>query len=569
MRMNAPHTRLATLLLTAMLTFAAACSGQSESGPESSKVSLCASDRDCNGELICHAEQICTLPPEQQTSQKVSFIFSPTAESGQLAQRSPVLEASTSTPLDFVLEPSIPVIGEVSNASGQRIQSGTLIFAPKSDLNGVLRRQTEINDENIDIAGEDANFTIDLLPGTYDITFISGSDTIPNRRWKDQVIGDSLTSLSLVLPPNSAITTIEGTITHQDPDLDLEPALSRLPVQGARVQAVAANGTTSTVSVTDAQGNYSIRVWSDNGSHDLRVGPATPNAPIPQYIQEDAFDASSGIAQAIAVDLGTWSTQRFELRVMLLEQMLGEQSRGLDFSPGEARLILTGRLPDGKTLTFYSSPNSAEPLTLLPIPYTVSLVPPPSSRFGVLTFDWNPRTQTSFWRDATLELPMRRELRAQITDAYGAPISNARIELRATTPSGGKSDAPSTAQAIETETREFTVQTDAQGMFTAWIEPEWSYQLTVIPATQGEAPMGRFTVDPASSMDAAEYIFALPKPILLSGSINQLEGESILTPLGDTSFQIYDEESTPPQQIGQGRTSTDGSFRVLLPASED
>lgn len=567
MRMNAPP--IYRTLLVALLTALSACGGQVSDEIQADKISLCASNADCNGELICHAKQFCTLPPEQQTSRKVSFVFSPTAESGQLAQRSPVLEASTSTPLDFVLEPSIPVIGVVSNASGQRIQSGTLIFTPRTDLNGVLRRQTEINDENLDIAGEDANFTIDLLPGTYDITFISGSDAIPNRRWRGQVIGDSLTSLSLVLPPNSAITTIEGTISHQDPDLDLEPALSRLPVQGARVQAVAANGTTSTASVTDEQGNYSIRVWSDNGVHDLRVGPATPNAPIPQYIQEDAFDASSGIAQAIAVDLGTWSTQRFELRIMLLEQMLGEQGRGLDFSPGEARLILTGRLPDGKALTFYSSPNSEEPLTLLPIPYTVSLVPPPTSKFGVLTFDWNPLTQNSFWRDSTLELPMRRELRAQVTDAYGAPISNARIELKATTAVASKSDSPSSAQAIETETRELTAQTDSKGMFTAWVEPGWSYQLTVIPSSQGEAPMGRFLVEADSTTDTTEYIFALPKPVLVSGSINRLEGESLLAPLGDTSFQIYDEESTPPRQIGQGRTSADGTFRVLLPAPQN
>ncbi len=558
-------THLKSIAITILFLLTSACGVQETSNSTSSTDGSCKVSADCEGNLVCHETGICSVAAREQVTKDVSFIFSPTSESGQLPQRSPVISASPDTSIQFVLDSSVPVFGEVTNASGQRIQEGTLIFTPQYDLNGVLRQQTELNDEAFELAGQDANFSIDLLPGTYNITFISGNASIPNRRWSNQEIGSSATSLALVLPPNSAITTIEGTITHQDPTLNLEPGLNRIPVTHARVQATAADGSTSTADVTDEQGNFSIRVWKDNGDHDLRIGPATPNAPVPRYTQYNAFNPESGQAQALAVDLGSWSTQRLELRVQLLEQMLGSQYSGLDFSPSDARLILTGTLPDGNTITFYTTPNNQEALTLIPLNYVVSLVPPPTSKFGILTFEWNPLESDSLWTGQGVSLPLRKELGAQVTDAFGNPIPNARIEISPVQEPTSKQDSPSTQQAIETETRDLTLETDSEGYFSAWLEPDWSYKIDVTPTAQTNAPIGSFTINALTS-DTSEFIFALPKPVVISGIVNGLQSDETLQPVQDTAFQVFDESTNPPQPIGQGRTNASGYFRVILPA---
>ncbi len=549
-----------THLLAAMFVLFAACDGIAPEDNAQGSLPQCTSDADCSDGLMCYAQGVCAVPEEDALSWRVSFIFSPTIETGLLAQRSSTLEVSSKQSLDFVLEPSVPVTGEVKDPEGNRILEGTLIFTPANDFNGVLRQQTSITDE--------LDYAIDLVPGIYDVTFISGNDEIPNRRWNEQSIG-AATALDFVLPPSSSITTIEGTLTHRDPILNIDPAENRLPVSGARVVAVAEDGTTSTTSISDAQGNFSIKVWADNGVHDLSIGPAEPNGLIPPRVEVDAFDASNGQAQAVALDLGSWSTNRVELRVELLEEQLMNQDNVLDFEPGDARLLLTGHFPEGQQITLFYTPGSAQPLTLLNIPYTISFIPPPQSRFGVLTFEWDPGNLDGGWMLDNLELPQRRRLDALVTDAFGTPIPNARVELRArTNTQQSKSDAPS-RQAIETEAREFTIQTDADGNFEAWLEPDWAYEARITPPLQSNAPMGTFTIAALENKEEAEYILSLPKPMVLYGSVNRLDGEA-LSPVENLSFNIYDYSSpnTTPATLGQGRTDETGAFKVIVPAEE-
>lgn len=557
------HTSWRRLLTLAAISLClgTGCPGESVSPYSNASDAQCSVDAECADGLVCHAQGVCAVAEQDAITKRVSFIFSPPTETGLLAQRSNTLDVSSIQSLDFVLEPSVPVTGEVKDAEGKRILGGTLIFTPSNDLNGVLRRQTTITEE--------LDYDIDLVPGVYDVTFLSGIDELPNRRWNAQTIG-AATVLDFILPPSSSITTVEGTLTHRDPTLNVDPALNRIAVSGARIVAVAGDGTTSTTSVSDEQGNFSIKVWADNGAHDLSIGPAQPNGLVPQFVEANAFDVSGGQAQAVALDLGSWSTMPVELRVALLEEGLMSSDSTLDFEIGDARLLLTGHFPNGQQITLYYTLGSKEPLALLKIPYTISFIPPPQSRHGILTFEWDPNGPDSLFTSDGFVLPQRRELAALITDAFGNPVPNARVELSAKLlPTQDKSDAPASRQAVETEAREFTVQTNSSGEFTAWLEPDWTYEVRVVPQLQSSAPSGTFTIAPLLEKSEADYILSLPKPMVIFGSVNRIDGD-VLNPVENLSFNIYDySDPDVPRPIGQGRTDDTGAFRVLVPAKEN
>ena len=559
------------LLSALMLLGASACLDPGATlGPDPAPTQ-CVSDEECAETLVCHERGACTVDVAQGETKQVSFLFSPTPDSGLLAQRSDVVAASPHQGLDFSLQASTSVLGSVRRGDGKAVLAGTLIFTPSNDLSGALRQQTSLNQ---DIQGANTyGYSVQLVPGLYDITFVSGQPEIPNRRWRAQPIGESPTELELTLPPASQITTIEGTLTHQDPALDPSSVSNRIPVEGVRVVAVAADGTTSTASVTDAAGNFSILAWADNGVHDLIIGPASPNALVPQILRREAFDASQGQVQALAFDLGRWSTQRVELRLRVLEEMIVEGMKkdqddldALDFSLSDARLLLVGTLPDGQQITLHYALGSGEPITLLAIPYTVSFIPPPTSRFGALSFEWDASLSGAPFLSEGLEFKPRQQVTITVADAFGEPVPSARVSLR---PRSGLEKRGSGAELpiYENEARELAARTDAEGRFTTYLEPQWTYEFEVVPGPQSGAPAGTFTFVPerdATEDDALR--FELARPLVLFGSVSDFDSQSF-QPVSGLTFTLYDySDQAAPHIVAHGRTDEQGQFRAIIPA---
>lgn len=523
-------------------------------GPEP----VCVRDADCPADQICRA-QLCTVAEAPTQRRRLTFTFLPERSSGYLPQQTMPLEVEPGQRLDFLLEPGVAVTGEVSYAESARVlDRGTLIFERPREGGGRTRQQASIE--------QDGAFAVELLPGTYDITFVSGNPELPNRRWAGVTIGEAMTSLPLTLPASAQIMTVRGTLTHQDPALSAGVDAA-LPVRGARVVARARRGgTLTTAAVTDDEGNFSLNAWSDAGAHDLVVGPAEPNSLVPRYTQPSAFDTREGDVQTLPVSLGSWSSQRINLGVEFLELLLEESTSEspMDFDPQEARLTLRAELGEGE-LTLTHALGSSAPLEIHPLTYQVSLQPPPSSRFGELTFTWNAASQDAPGLEIA-PLPRKRELRARLLRSDGAPASQARVDLMPL--ARGKGDL--TGDGPDTDARLLSTVTDRDGYFQTWLEPSWSYEVTVIPAAGSGAPRGLFVQRPLEDDDdegpadrAVERTLELPAPMALFGSVrdSELRGQP------DLALELYEDIRGERRIVAQSRTDAEGSFRLVVPAS--
>ncbi|CAN0548476.1 unnamed protein product, partial [Laminaria digitata] len=264
------ETWLAAVFLAATMGLAGCSKPPNQANTSPGPEALCEADSECGQGQAC-ARNVCTII-EAREARLLGFTFIPENSSAYLPQRSMQIEIEPTDQLDFVLESSILVSGDLSLADGPNvIEEGTLLFEPIASTDNLLRQQATI--------GADGSFYVELLPGRYDVTFIDKDRDLPNRRWLDIEIGQASTSLPLTLPSRSTLVTINGTITHRDPDL-MQQA-SALPVAGARVVAVAEDGTTSTVGISDEGGRYQLKVWGDTGVNDLSISPSSPATLIP------------------------------------------------------------------------------------------------------------------------------------------------------------------------------------------------------------------------------------------------------------------------------------------------
>lgn len=538
--------RYAAIALSTTLALTA-CGESSEPDPTQQEDPICEADADCPGEQICQ-NQVCTIAETEET-RSFGFTFIPDNSSKFLPQRTAALEVAPGDRLDFMLEPSVQVEGEVSFAeSANVLDDGTLVFEAHREADSLLRRQVTI---------EDGKFAVALLPGTYDITFIPTDPDIPSRRWKGKAV-QAATSLPLTLPPRAQIVAVQGTLTHRDPALSADPLSASLPVAGARVVALTRDtGAQSTVATTDENGNFELRVWADAGAHDLVIGPGSPNALIPQVVEREAFDASNGALQPLGISLGEWSSRRIELDASLVEVILdasdASDGSGLDFAPEDARLTLTAQLGRGE-LTLTHSLNANRPLVLLPLTYEVTFQPPKHSRFGALTFSWDAARIDV----ATFELealPTRARLAGAVTTSEGAPLPDAQVEFLGKSQREGKS-------SISATDRPQMLTTDAEGRFEVWLERGESYDVTITPARDTGAPVGLFThTVPDADEDTAT--FALPEPMALFGSVldDQLVGQPNL------SIELFEEIDGERRVVAQSRTDAQGNFSIVAPAS--
>jgi hypothetical protein len=563
---RAHHTqRMWFVLLLACLTLPACTWRDSDEEPVEEPTSLCEQDSECPGEQIC-AQNVCTIAQAHET-RRLGFTFIPENSSSFLPQRTMQLEIAPGDQLDFVLEPSIVVEGEISLADSPNIiQRGTIVFEPAGNPDNLLRHQTSIQPSG--------RFDIELLPGTYDVTFVSAESDLPNRRWLGIEIGNASTSLPLTLPSRNKLVTINGTITHRDPDLGLQSA--PLPVEGARVLAVAADGTTSTTGVTDERGRYQIQVWEDTGANNLSIGPSSPDTLIPRVVEQKVLDPSKQDQLTPSTMIGTWRASSTEIKfdpllVEALEEELellrtsrmGEDSKEKDndeLDITEWKVTARAKLDRGNldvnfTLDEAIADETGQGITVLTVPHEIIIRPPANYPIGQISFEI-PANGVNLIELAILEIPLRRKVNGTVLDAQGQPLANARLEMRHVM----KTEGASTKSAFSSEDqRLLTLETDDDGVFTAWLEPNWEYDVVVSPSTSTNAPRGIFALAPGDE----EVTFTMPEPMLIYGSVldANLEGQ------GNLLVEVYESFRNERRVISETRTSADGSFRMIAPAA--
>ena len=370
------------------------------------------------------------------------------------------------------------------------------------------------------------------------------------------------TSLPLTLPSRSSLITVNGTITHRDPALPEQTV--PLPVAGARVVSSAADGTTSTAGITDAGGRYQIKVWRDTGVNDLQVSPSSPETLIPSVRTARAFDPAKQEQLTPSTTLGSWSSGASQLRLdqgffeVLTQAMMAADAQTPLFDVGEFRVIARARLERGDlTINTTLAEAIAQGINLLGVPHEITIRPPAESALGQITFEVDATLKDALTLEM-VEIPTRRKLSGRVLDAQGMALPNARVEVRRVLT---LEDQTRTALGGD-DPRLLTVETNAQGSFTAWVEREWEYDVTIIPDITTNAPTGIFQLE-ASAEATQQRDFTLAEPMLIYGSVvdSRLEGQPNLL------IEVHEPLREERRILGTVRTQADGSFRFIAPAT--
>jgi hypothetical protein len=535
-------------LLAAALLAASGCGADSAASAETLGVSACSSDSECGGELTCR-DLRCTVP--EADDRDLSFMFIPPSSSPFLPQRTPYYQLNPGERLDFALEPSVAAYGQVGSFN----VDGTLVFTPAGSADPLLRQQAAVTRGDYEVA---------LVPGTYNIDFVSSTNGVPNRIWRDQPFQSNL-QYDLPLPDLSQTVSITGNVNFRDPTVDVGAGLGP-----ARVTAVSRDtGALSTSVVTDPVSGFyeGLRVWRDTGVYDVVVSSNSDDALIPTVTFRGAIDTDAIPANASTYEanlfVGDFAAAERNVRLELDE---AAEAALEGISPADLDVNLVARLDTGsgdveasfslRGSIASSGDESSTPLRALPLRYVGEIVPPPGSRYARTPIEIDLSSISA--RVVKIQAPTPLELSSATVLAYtGQPAANARVTF---TP---RSRRPNTSQAKSVEgSRAFEVTTNDDGELGVWLEPEVDYDVRVDPMTQ-DAPRATYSITGGELPPT----LSLPSPSLLSGSVfaNDATGASI----PDVTVRVLERDDGIERVIAEGQTDDAGAFRLIAPDDAD
>jgi hypothetical protein len=538
------HTRYALAMLL-WGTLLAGCAAQDESEPAQDNNTMgqrpqCSADADCVAGQSCE-QGVCAVQPEQ--ARALSFVFLPPSTSGYLPQRLDGLELFPGDPLNFLLEPSVQVDGDVSvldrvSGNAQVLTSGTLLFTRRGDGDDQLTRQVRLTEPS---------FETKLRPGTYTITYLPPDEGRLGWRWLDQEIKTHAT-LALTMPEQSKATIeVAGKLTHRDGLLG--DALSSVGVAGVRVSAIQRQtGQSSTVAITNEVGEFRLLVWPDSGDYDLRIGPAEPDTLAPRAVLSSAFVAGR---EPITLDaeLGAYpsSARTLGLKLQIARQTLD----ALDVEPGELTITARAQLARGElVVTRRLGADGTLALELLPMRTTLTITPPLTSRFGPLTLELD--LTVAALELAAAELPLRRRVTGTLLTASGQPAKRAKLIVYTASEQG------EVTRKLEVEPSA-TFLTDDDGAFEVWVDRGQATRWELVPESGQNVPRGTFTLAGGDEDQTAVQI-ALPAPTALSGSVRGEEFEA----QPDVAIQVIETIDKITRVIAEGTTDRQGKFRLYV-----
>ncbi len=545
--MNTLRPRIRSLLAT-LCVVASGYVGCADNAPLNAPSAACFSDSECESSLTCR-EQRCTV--SEPDDRDLSFMFIPPASSAFLPQRTQFFEISPSYSLDFALEPSVSVLGQIGSFN----VSGTLVFTPSGSVDPLLRRQAPV---------DRGDYQVSLVPGSYTIDFISSTEGVPNRAWRN-IRFETDVQHDLPLPDLSQAISITGNVNFKDPTVGIGSGLGL-----ARVTAVSrTTGVLSTSVVTDANSGFyeGLRLWRGTGSYDVVVSSANGDPLIPTVTFREAIDTDTIPANASTFEtnlfVGDFSVAERVVRLELDEAV--EQSL-LGLSPSDLDVQLTASLDTGdpnvdavfnlRGSVSASDDESSTPLSALPLRYIGEIVPPAGSRYARTPIEVDLSSIGA--RVVKLPAPTELDLSSTLIRTFtGAPAEGARVTFTPRTRNTGSSTQKSTENS-----RAFEVYANADGEIGVWLEPDVDYDMRVDPMTT-DSPRATVTI----TGDALPPVFELPSPSLISGSVwsNDSSGASI----ADVTVRVIERNDGVEQVITEGQTDANGAFRLIAPDDAD
>lgn len=540
---SAPTSPLLTALLVTTLLVMASC-GSTEPAPSTTPEPLCRADAECDSADSCRAG-FCVA--SQEPTRQLEFTFLPGARSGHLAQRLMASAVDPAQSLQFVLEPSLRVSGQVAFTSSLRTVSGTLIFQPEGATDRTLfTRQVKLD--------QGGAYEIFVTPGVYTITFvpsnapaqINTARPTPGRVWKAQRL-EADTALNLRLPDPDQIRPVEMLLSSRQDSPGLGAGLA-----GVRVVAISREtGVSSTSDVTDEDGQFVLYLWRDTGVYDLLLSPTAEAAsPAPTTTLTSWLDSSQPtLSQNIELDADAVVSR--EITITLDDEALASDV----VEPTEVQLIIRAQTETGElSMTRALDASGQLVAQLAPRLYEVEIVPPPASRYArtVVTLDaTDPLT-----RAITITPDARRAVTLQVRDHRGDPVGNARVEIVA----NAQADDPlASAYGVPWKTT-----TDAAGEATVWLEQR-DYTVQITPPVDSGLPRATTTLKALDEQDAATLPITLARPGLVEGTVWSNEAGKFKAQDG-VLLQIHEVRQGQRVLLGEGQTNARGDFALIIPS---
>lgn len=547
--------RVVTLALVAVIAGGSAC-GSTDARPsgDASRGDVCESADECPGEQTCRAGY-CTHATA--SLDEVRFEFIPPDDSGYNPQ-SAALSVRAGQPLDFALEQSVDVQGQLTYA-GRRDSS---VDSPSGPL--TFRRRGR-DDTLFDIqtrSDRQGAFETRVLPGRYDLVF--APDEYPSYIWRDISLRADTDLGELSVPVERELATIRGRVVFRRPGPGEEPRME--PVEGADVLAVSQDGGfTTTFDTTGREGEgeagpgqFSLRAIPNTGPYDLIVDPGRDRM-LPKARFEEVFEAGDGLQQLDEpLDLGTWGTATsLEVdTVVPLAQALPEPAADTSIDWTRVRAVARANLEEGREFRREATPDEQGRLNLelLPAQYEISLYPPSDAPIASTTLRVDlsgselPRLSDWSWRP-------KHTLEGQIMDHHGEPVAGARVTFR---PDG-------LADEKFRDRLKVTVRTNADGRFAVQLD-RFDHEMLIRPPADSGLPRSREMLTYERLREDKSVQVRLAEPLLLEGSVLGAAADDA-APIPGTSVNAYLKQDGEQVTLGKATTGPRGSFRMVVPAS--
>ena len=531
------------LLLALLAACGADAGADAAGGRHDTPPVLCTLDAQCPGDQVCQSGA-CSVAVAERV---FDITFLPSNGSIFPAQRIQNIQTKPAERLDFVLESSVNVTGRLV-ANGKDTfasEQATLIFE-RMDAGGgaIVRPQVNV---------QDGTFTVDLLPGAYDITCIFANPQLPKRLWRGRQIGESSTELLLPLPLPGLIREARYTVTRREPGI-MPTASAIVPVVGARVLATTASGQTSTVGVTDESGNVTLRVWSDvEEAYEVRIGPNAPDALMPSVSYPGLLRPGGDGGEPVGIGMGQWSQREVTLELDFLSRLTE-----LDIELSEARIVFEAPVEQGRFVLSRSLERRGQPLNVMPLKYEVTIYPQSTSIYGPLRFSWDATSPEALYAFAQAldrgKFPKKQQVLFKLLQSQGLPLQGAQLLLTPKT-QGSSAQVDLAPQVIDSSVDQ---------TLSAWLEPGVVYEVQVQPADSGQ-PQGLFLVQapvPASQTSKVQTL-QLAAPLVIFGSVLDAE----LRGQGNLILELQDRFAQASRTIATARTGAEGRFRAVVPAT--
>lgn len=494
-----------------------------------SVVGECAVNSDCDGDLVCRAA-ICAVVEDEPRA--LGFRLVPPPTSTYPAQTIGVKEIVSDMPVQIGLHPGVHVAGEIR-----------WIGSDAGPGSGQLKFRSQTDDFSSETAVQANAYSLYVPTGTYAITFLPANPAQPTHVWRDVVV-------SLDTDPRLQLSRdhvrVLGTLVRTDA-LTGESHF----VEEARVFATApGSGVTSSVSVTDPNGNFDLLVPEDAGVFNLHIAPAEPNAlksdPTTPYVPEATFEG------AFEVSGRQWSNRLDGQDTDVLAVSLGDYANVPIAVP--VRLTLDGATPDwtGTTATLRTH-----------------------AGHGTVT------VRQHVDRDGVFELPLiagvyealvrtpaghpARSMRLQDLEITSSGINlvlKSRPNVRGTVvgPNGEPLDAELRFVPVSDVAQQISVRTDEDGTYSTWLDTE-PYTLTVLPSDT-TLPRRVLQIENAELPETIQ----LSEAVVVWGSVFGMPSETSQTWEGvrDVAVHVLEKSNDALHVVGEGQTNEAGEFRIVL-----